>query len=69
MCDSKYLSRNEPLPSCSVVARHNYSSDNISRLNFKNKIKVEIEPKILLNATVLKMQVGTFQRLKKISAM
>ena len=64
VCGSMYLSKSQSSPRCLVVARLNYSSDNISRLNFKNKIKIEIEPKILLNATVLKMQVGTSQRLK-----
>ena len=43
---------------------HSDSNDSISRLNFKNKIKVEIESKILLNAIALKVQVRTSQRLK-----
>ena len=42
---SKYLSRSQSSPSCLVAARLNYSSDTISRLNFKNKIRVKIEQK------------------------
>ena len=44
---------------------HSDSNDNISRLNFKNKIKVEIESEILLNAIALKVQARTSQRSKK----
>ena len=50
--DSKYLSRRQSSPSCLVAVKRNYSSDTTTDLNFKNKIKVEIEPKILLHATL-----------------
>ena len=50
----KYLSSSQSFPSYQVAVRTNYSSEIISRLNFKKKkIKVEIEPKILLHTTVV----------------
>ena len=47
-CVFKYRSRSQSSSSCLVAARLNYSSDTISRLNFKKKINAEVGPKILL---------------------
>ena len=41
----KYLSESQSFTSYLVATRLNYSSDTICRLNFTNKIKIEIESK------------------------